>query len=144
MINGMKWFNGRQGPSVRNSPLQSANAEGFAEACLCFLVSASAKKIPRQLNFKILKYFYNMYYLIKKKKLLFFTRFSILIFLIIHRCLYSLFILLLFSYISFYATGLRKNASPFLSIQVAKVQQTEWKNKSGRSECGRWICNWAN
>ena len=36
--------------SVRNSLPQSANAEVFADAYLCFLVSASAKKIPRQLN----------------------------------------------------------------------------------------------
>ena len=31
-------------PSIRNLPQQSANAEAFAEAYLCFLVSASAKK----------------------------------------------------------------------------------------------------
>ena len=39
--------------SVQNSPRQSANAEAFAEAYLCFLVSASGKKndkMPRQLN----------------------------------------------------------------------------------------------
>ena len=36
--------------SVRNSPQQSANVEAFAEAYLCFLASASAKKMPRQLN----------------------------------------------------------------------------------------------
>ena len=32
--------------SVRNSPRQSANAEAY----LCFLVSAPAKEMPRQLN----------------------------------------------------------------------------------------------
>ena len=37
--------------SVRNSPRQSANAESFAEAYLGFLVAASAKKMPRQLDF---------------------------------------------------------------------------------------------
>ena len=36
--------------SVQNLPWQSANAEGFAEACLCFSVSALAKKMLRQLN----------------------------------------------------------------------------------------------
>ena len=36
--------------SVRNLPRQSANAEAFAEAYLYFLVSALAKKMPRQLN----------------------------------------------------------------------------------------------
>ena len=30
--------------SVRNSPRQSANAKGFADVYLCFLISASAKK----------------------------------------------------------------------------------------------------
>ena len=34
----------------QNSPLQSAHAEAFAEAYLCFLVSASAKRMPRELN----------------------------------------------------------------------------------------------
>ena len=36
--------------SVRSSPRQPANAEAFAEAYLCYLVSALAKKMPRQLN----------------------------------------------------------------------------------------------
>ena len=35
---------------IQNSPRQSANAEAFAKAYLCFLVSASAKKMLRQLN----------------------------------------------------------------------------------------------
>ena len=30
--------------SIQNSPWQSTNAEAFAKACLCFLVSAPAKK----------------------------------------------------------------------------------------------------
>ena len=33
--------------SVRNSPQQSANAEAFAKASLCFLVSALAKTMLR-------------------------------------------------------------------------------------------------
>ena len=36
--------------SVRNSPRQPANAEAFAEACLHYIVFASAIKMPRQLN----------------------------------------------------------------------------------------------
>ena len=35
---------------IQNSPQQSANAEAFAEVYLSFIVSASAKKMPRQLN----------------------------------------------------------------------------------------------
>ena len=37
-------------PSIRHSPRQSANAEAFVEAHLCVLVSASARKMPWQLN----------------------------------------------------------------------------------------------
>ena len=37
--------------SIQNSPQQLANAEGFAEAYICFIVSALAKKkMLRQLN----------------------------------------------------------------------------------------------
>ena len=36
--------------SIRNSPWQSANVEAFAKAYICFLVSASTKKMLRQLN----------------------------------------------------------------------------------------------
>ena len=63
------------------------------------------------------------------------------IYCFIHRCLYSLFILLLFSYISFQEMGHRNNANPFLFKQLAKVQQNEWKMKPGVSEHGHWICN---
>ena len=55
-----------------------------------------------------------------------------------------LLILLLFSYISFQETGFRKNANPSLFIQVAKVQQHEWKKSLGASEFGCWICDWEN
>ena len=48
---------------------------------------------------------------------------------IIHKCLYSLFILLLFSYISLQEMGHRKNTDPSLLIQVAKSQQNERKKK---------------
>ena len=37
--------------SVQNSPRQSANAEGFAEAYICFVVSASAKKNAEAIEF---------------------------------------------------------------------------------------------
>ena len=36
--------------SVQNPAQQLANAETFAKAYLCFLVSTTAKKVPRQLN----------------------------------------------------------------------------------------------
>ena len=36
--------------SLQNLPQQSVNAEAFAEAYPCFLVSASAKKMRRQLS----------------------------------------------------------------------------------------------
>ena len=36
--------------NIRNLPWLSANAKGFAKAYLCFLVSALAKKMLRQLN----------------------------------------------------------------------------------------------
>ena len=36
--------------NIRNLPQQSANAEGFAQAYLWFLVSAQQKKMPRQLS----------------------------------------------------------------------------------------------
>ena len=78
--------------SVRNSPRQSANAEAFAEAYLCFLVSASAKKMPRQLNDDDDDVFHTNF------KLDFMTQ---TIYCIIHIFLCSLFIFLLFSSISF-------------------------------------------
>ena len=37
--------------SVQNLPRQSANAEGFAEAYICFVVSASAKKNAEAIEF---------------------------------------------------------------------------------------------
>ena len=76
--------------SIQNSPQQSANAEAFAEAYLHFVVSASAKQMLRQLN----------------DDGVFHTNFKLdflrqIIYCIIHIFLYSLLILLLFSYISF-------------------------------------------
>ena len=47
------------------------------------------------------------------------------IYFIIHICLYSLFMLLLFSYVSLQETGHRKNTNLALLIQVAKNQQKE-------------------
>ena len=102
--------------SVQNLPRQSANAEGFAEAYICFVVSASAKKkcwgnwICRNLtkyfskNKKKIHFCFSnkeMSRLIKKKSFYFLHDFQIfmlqIIYCIIHRCLFSLFILLLFS-----------------------------------------------
>ena len=67
-----------------------------------------------------------------------------IIYFIIHICLYSLFILLLLSYISLQETGHRKNTNPSLLIQVAKNQQSDRKKNLGVSECVCWICNWWN
>ena len=56
--------------SVQNSPWQSANAEGFAEAYICFVVSASAKKNAEAIEFLgILK---STFPRIKKNTFLFF------------------------------------------------------------------------
>ena len=48
-----------------------------------------------------------------------------IIYCIIHRCLYSLFIHLLFSYVSFQETRHRKNTNLYLFTQVKKIQQNE-------------------
>ena len=105
--------------SIRKSPWQSANVEGFAEAYLCFLVSASAKKkcrrnwILRNLKkvlFQELKKMYVFFQkrnvLLNKKRCFYFSRNFLtfmmqIIYCIIHRFLLSLFIFLLFSYTSF-------------------------------------------
>ena len=61
-----------------------------------------------------------------------------IIYCILHRCLYFIFKLLLFYYISFQETGYKKNINPSLFIQMANVQQNEWKKKArGTTECGR-------
>ena len=111
--------------SVRNSLRQLTKAEAFTKASLCFLVSASAIRIKFE-AIKFLgilkKYVYKnkIYFCLKKEKQCFFYIIFIkipiififhaiikLIFIaqinycIIYRCLYSLFILFLFSCISF-------------------------------------------
>ena len=96
----------------------------------------SRKKSNVSLNKKVIFVFHTIF------KLDFITQ---IIYCIIHRCLYSLFILFLFSYISFYETEHRHNVNPSLFIQLAKVQQqNEWKKKPGVSEYGGWIRNWGN
>ena len=55
-----------------------------------------------------------------------------IIYFIIHRCLYSLFILFLFSYTSFYETKHRNDVNLSLLIQFAKVQQDNERKKSIR------------
>ena len=67
---------------------------------------------------------------VKKVTFIFHTIFKLefiaqIIYCIIHICMYPLFILFLFSYISFQETGHRNNTNPSLFIQVAKVQQHE-------------------
>ena len=121
------------GCSIRNLPRQLANTEAFAEEYLCFLVSASARKYTKAIKFLglIKKYFSkndkkNWFkkrnFLLNKKIFLIFKLDCItqITYFIIHICLYSLFILLLFSYISLQETGLRKNTNPFLLIEMAK------------------------
>ena len=99
--------------SIQNSPWQLVNAEAFAEAYLCFLVSASAKKNAEAIKclIRILKKYVaknKIYFCFEKKRnvplnkkviFIFHTIFNI--YCIIHRCLYSLFILLSFSNIGF-------------------------------------------
>ena len=54
-----------------------------------------------------------------------------IIYFIIHRCLYSIFILFLFFY-EFLPNEHRNNVNPSLFIQLAKLlQQNEWKKKPG-------------
>ena len=38
----------------------------------------------------------------------------------------------------------RNNVNLSLFIQLAKVQQSQWKKKPGVSEYGHWICNRVN
>ena len=126
---------------IQSVSFTSAAFEAFAEAYLCFLVSASAKKNAEVIKFLgILKKYVseNKIQFSSKKKsnvslnkkviFVFHTIFKLdfitqIIYCIIHRCLYSLFILFLFSYISFYETEHRHNVNPSLFIQLAKVQQ---------------------
>ena len=126
---------------IQSVSFTSAAFEAFAEAYLCFLVSASAKKNAEVIKFLgILKKYVseNKIYFCSRKKsnvslnkkviFVFHTIFKLdfitqIIYCIIHRCLYSLFILFLFSYISFYETEHRHNVNPSLFIQLAKVQQ---------------------
>ena len=118
----------------------SAAFEAFAEAYLCFLVSTSAKKSWGNWILRNLKKYVSKsktYLCLKRKsnvslnkkvvtvfhtifKLDFITQIN---YCIIHRCLCSLFILLLFSFISFQETEQRNNVNLSLFIQLAKVQQ---------------------
>ena len=96
----------------------------------------SRKKSNVSLNKKVIFVFHTIF------KLDFITQ---TIYCIIHRCLYSLFILFSISYISFWETERRNNVNPSLFIQLAKVQQqNELKKKPGVWEYGPWICNWVN
>ena len=129
--------------SVRNSHRQSADVEAFADASvyLGFLIPASAKKIKNAEAIEflgILKKYVSknkIYFCLKKKSnvllnnqvvFVFHTIFKLdfitqIIYCIIHRCLYSLFMLFLFSYTSFLETEYRNNVNPSLFIQLAKV-----------------------
>ena len=126
------------GNSVRNSPRQSANAEFFVEAYLCFLVFTVAmwllglikkyfsknkkKLVQKKGNFLIDKKNIFLFHMVLKLDCI--TQFT---YFIIHICLYSLIILLLFSHISLQEARHRQNTNTSLLIQVAKNQQNEWK-----------------
>ena len=116
--------------------LSSQQMLRFAEAYLCFLVPALAK-MPRQLN----SYGLKKIFLFKKEMFCFIKNnfcFSHKFQTWFHdadHLLHCLFILLLLSYISFWEIGHRNNTNPSLFIQVAKVQQNEWKTKHQVSEC---------
>ena len=106
---------------IQSVIVTSAAFEAFAETYLCFLVSSSLKKKKNAKANKFLgiwkKYVSKnkIYFYLKKKTnvllnkkviFVFHTIFKLdfitqIIYCIIHRCLYSLFILFLFSYISF-------------------------------------------
>ena len=112
-----------------------ALAVGKCQSISMFFSICLSQKMLRQLNNNDGDVFHTNF------KLDFLTQ---IIYCIIHIILYSLFIFLLFSYISFWETGHKKNTNPFLFIEVAgKVQQNEWKKKPGVSECGPWVCSWA-
>ena len=83
----------------------------------------SRKKSNVLLNKKVFFVFHTIF------KLDFITQ---IIYFIIHRCLYSLFILFLFSYTSFYETKHRNDVNLSLLIQFAKVQQDNERKKSIR------------
>ena len=74
------------------------------------------KKINVLLNKKVIFVFHTIFKLDFMTQIIFYT---------VHRCLYSLFILLLFSYISFQETGHRKNNNPSQFIKVTKAQQNQ-------------------
>ena len=104
---------------IQSVSFTGAAFEALAKADLSFLVSASAKKMQRQLNFQESKKKYvsknKICFCLKKKnnvslyKEIIFVVHTIfkvdfitqIIYCIIYRSLYSLFILFLFSYISF-------------------------------------------
>ena len=78
------------------------------------------KKLVFQKRNVLLNKFFFVFYMIFKLDCI-----TQIIYFIIHKCLYSLFILLLFSYISLQEMGHRKNTNPSLLIQVAKNEQNE-------------------
>ena len=91
----------------------------------------SRKKSNVSLNKKVIFVFHTIF------KLNFIMQ---IIYCFIHRCLYSPFILFLFSYTSFQETEHRNNVTPSLFIQSGKVQQqNEWKKKPEVSDYGPWI-----
>ena len=114
-----------------------SKCRGFCRGITMFFSICLSKKNAKAIEFfgLIKKYFSK-----NKKKLNVFLKTKIFVFhmifkldcitqiiyFIIHICLYSLFILLLFPYISLQETGHRKNTNPSLLMKVSK-NQNEWK-----------------
>ena len=127
---------------IQSASFTSVGFEAFAEAYLCFLVSALAKKkkcCGNEILTNLKKYVSKnkIYFCSRKKsnvslnkkvifvfhaifKLDFITQ---IIYCIIHRSLRSRFILFLCSYISLYEAQHRNNVNLSLFIQLAKAQQ---------------------
>ena len=103
----------------------------FVKAFLSLLVCASTKKNVKAIEFLgFLKTCFsnnkNINFCLKKKRNVLLSC-RLFVYCIIHRCMYSLFMLLLFSYISFSETGHRKSTNPSLFIQKAKVHKMNEK-----------------
>ena len=121
---------------IQSVSFSSAAFGAFAESYLCFLVYMLLRNLKKMSGRK--KYFFfgrrkAMFFFIKKLfvfqtffKLDFVTQ---IIYCIIHRCLYSLFILFLFSYISSEETERRNNVNP---SDKSKSSTTQWMKKEAR------------
>ena len=128
---------------IQSVSFTSAAFKYFAEGYLCFLASASAIRFLRILRKYVPK---NKCFHLKKKSNVSFNKKVIFVFrmifklyfitqqiiyCIIHRCLYSLFILLLFSYIIFQ----KQNIETMLTLPYSyKWQKFNYKMNEKRSQ----------